>query len=198
MIRHIALIAAWSGLALSAAAQTSSAQSTASARLEVTLAYSADRTNGVVGGCGCFWLAGGRAEASSFERHGISVIAELAGEHTNSINSAHEGLSFVSYLFGPRFAFPPRSRMVLFGQFLAGGVHGFDALFPNTNGSNVVPDAFAFAAGGGINVRLSRKLALRAVQADYLQTRLPNSTNNQQNHLRISGGIVFRFGESSR
>jgi Outer membrane protein beta-barrel domain len=196
MTLRAALLLSILGCAIAAAAQAAAPASTPPSALEVTLAYSADRTNGVVGGS--FWMQGARAEANAqFARH-VSVVAELAGEHAGSINSAGESLSLVSYLFGPRYTFTPRSRSVLFGQFLVGGVHGFDALFPQPSGSTVTPDAFAFAAGGGINLRLSRRFALRAIQADYFQTQLPNDGNDRQNHFRISAGLVFRFGQSRR
>jgi hypothetical protein len=198
MIRRVALIAALSSLVGSTGAQTPAIRTGNPTPLEATFAYSGDRTNGVVGGCGCFWMSGGKAEASSYFGHGISAVAELAGEHADSINSAHESLSFVAYLFGPRYSLRIRSPFAPFAQLLAGGAHGFDALFPNPNGSNVTPDAFAFAAGGGLNVDLSRRFAVRAVQADYLETRFPNTTTNQQSHLRISGGIVFRFGGNGK
>jgi outer membrane immunogenic protein len=191
MIPRVALLGILLGLARQITAQS------APAPLGVTLACSADRTNGVVGGCGCFWMEGGKAEASSYFGRGLSVVAELAGEHANNINTARQSLSLVSYLFGPRYTLRNRTRSAPFAQFLVGGVHGFDGLFPNPNGSTVTPDALAFAAGGGLNIRLSRRFALRAVQADYFQTRLPNGTDNQQNHLRISGGVVFRFGKSA-
>ncbi len=168
------------------------------ATLELTLAYSADRTNGVVGGCGCFWLNGGKAENSAAFSHGISIVSELAGQHGSHINSTLNSLSFVSYLFGPRYSFRSRSRLVPFAQFLVGGVHGFDALFPSPGSSIPNPTAFAFAAGGGLNTNLSHRVGIRIVQADYFQTHLPNDTNNLQNHLRISAGIVLRFGVNRR
>ena len=34
---------------------------------------------------------------------------------------------------------------------------------------------------------------IRAVQADYLLTRLNNGGNNRQNNLRISFGVIYRF-----
>jgi outer membrane immunogenic protein len=198
MISRIALFAVLIGFAHQVTAQTAPAKSLPAAPLEVTLAYSADRTNGVVGGCGCFWMGGGKAEASTYWGRGLSVVAELAGEHKNNINSAGEGLSLVSYLFGPRYTLVTRSRFAPFAQLLAGGVHGFDGVFPGSGLYISNPDAFAFAVGGGFNFRLSRRFALRAVQADYFQTRLPNATDNQQNHFRISGGVVFRIGENQR
>lgn len=198
MILRIALFTLLIGPAVQVAAQSAPFKSSVIAPLEVTVAYSADRTNGVVGGCGCFWMAGAKAEASSYFGRGLSVVAELAGEHANNINSAQQSLSLVSYLFGPRYSVRNRTRFVPFAQFLVGGVHGFDSLFPSVTQSPPNPDAFAFAAGGGLNMRISRRFALRVVQADYLQTQLPNDGNNRQNHLRLSGGVVLRFGESRR
>ena len=198
MNSRIALFAVLIGFAHQVTAQTAPAQSLAAAPLEVTLAYSADRTNGVVGGCGCFWIGGGMAEASTYLGRGLSVVAELAGEHANNINSAGGSLSLVSYVFGPRYTLVTRNRFAPFAQLLAGGVHGFDGMFPGEGVYISNPNALAFAAGGGFNVRVSHRFALRAVQADYFQTRLPNGANNRQNQLRISGGVVFRFGENRR
>ncbi len=189
--RSRALLAAMCCLALRAWAQAP--PTTTRASLEVTLAYSADRTNGVVGGCGCFWMSGGKAEANVSFAHGLSVVAELAGQHVSNINSAHEGLSLVSYLFGPRYSYRGARRLIPFAQILVGGVHGFDSLFPDEAGALPNPNAFAYAAGGGLNMNLSPRFAIRAVQADYLQTHLPNDANNRQNHLRLSAGMVFRF-----
>jgi hypothetical protein len=49
------------------------------------------------------------------------------------------------------------------------------------------------AAGGGVNIDLSRHLALRAFQADYFLTSLPNNSTNLQNSLRLGAGIVFKL-----
>jgi outer membrane immunogenic protein len=174
-------------------AQAADAALPGAAPLEVTLAYSADRTNGVAGGCGCFWLSGGRAEANSSLTRGIGIVSQIAGEHASKIGSTLNSLSFVSYLFGPRYSFRNHSRLLPFVQFLAGGVHGFDGSFPGPGVLIQNPDAFAFAAGGGLNLSLSPHFAMRAVQADYFQSRLPNDGSNVEDHLQLSAGIVLRF-----
>jgi len=56
-----------------------------------------------------------------------------------------------------------------------------------------VPDAFAMSAGGGMNIDLSRHLALRPLQADYFLTSFPNASANRQNSLRVGAGIIFKF-----
>ena len=169
------------------------------APLEVTLAYSAMRFNTIPAGCGCSWMPGGKAEFRvAFSRH-IGLVGEIAGQHAGAINSAHQDLSLVSYLFGPRLSWPVH-RFTPFVQGLIGGVHGFDATFPNPNNSTTVSnnstngsDAFALAAGGGLNISLSRYLALRPLQADYFLTTLPNDAANRQNSLRLGAGIVFKL-----
>jgi hypothetical protein len=48
-------------------------------------------------------------------------------------------------------------------------------------------------AGGGTNIRLTRSIVLRLLEADFITIRLPNSTNQRQYDLRLSNGVVFRF-----
>jgi hypothetical protein len=51
----------------------------------------------------------------------------------------------------------------------------------------------AFAPGGGLEIGVKDWLSFRAVEAEYLVTRLPNDANEHQHNLRISSGVVFRF-----
>jgi hypothetical protein len=52
------------------------------------------------------------------------------------------------------------------------------------------------AIGGGLDVNLSKRLALRVIQADYLYKQLgfDRIGFDVHNNLRASVGIVFRFG----
>jgi hypothetical protein len=47
--------------------------------------------------------------------------------------------------------------------------------------------------GGGANIRLTRRIALRLLEADFIATHLPNSTNSRQYDIRFSNGVVFHF-----
>ena len=55
---------------------------------------------------------------------------------------------------------------------------------------------FAFAIGGGLDVNVSERIAIRAVQVDYLRTSFTNDLNTRfrghQNNLRLSVGVVFK------
>ena len=51
--------------------------------------------------------------------------------------------------------------------------------------------SFAMAFGGGVDFKLSDKVAIRMIQADYVQTRF---ASDRQNSARLSAGIVFHIG----
>jgi opacity protein-like surface antigen len=93
-----------------------------------------------------------------------------------------------TYLFGPR-ASVSVGRLAPFGQALFGVAH--QSIPASASISNVAQqqNAFAFDLGGGVDVRLVSRVAWR-VQADYLQTKLFDST---QRDPRIATGIVLRF-----
>ena len=58
-------------------------------------------------------------------------------------------------------------------------------------------NAFDFLIGGGIDVPVSKAVALRIGQFDYILTRFGNNLtggNNNQSSFRFQAGLVFRFG----
>lgn len=69
---------------------------------------------------------------------------------------------------------------------------GFYGLYPAPGRALTSSNSFAVQTGGGVDVGISRHLAVRLFQADWLRTQLPNSTTNVQNNLRLAAGIVFR------
>lgn len=57
-------------------------------------------------------------------------------------------------------------------------------------------NAWDFVIGGGIDIPLSRLIAIRPAQVDFVLTRFGNGFsggNNNQSNFRYNGGIVFRF-----
>jgi opacity protein-like surface antigen len=93
-----------------------------------------------------------------------------------------------SFLFGPRVTYRSGDRFTPFGHALFGGAAGkLDAF-----GFGISETTFAMAFGGGLDVRLTDRIAVRAAQIDYLQTRFGG---DRQNSYRLGAGIVFRLGE---
>jgi opacity protein-like surface antigen len=71
----------------------------------------------------------------------------------------------------------------------------------NPNNSSVSDNAFAMTVGGGLDIKLNKRFAVRLVQAEYLYTRFGNSCqfaicseNNNQNSFRLKSGIVMSWG----
>lgn len=164
------------------------------APLEVSFAYSYARANAGPGVCGCFNMNGGSGEVAFHAFRGLSVAVDLTGERANGIGPA-VGLSLVAVTVGPRFSHPfAGGKFTPFAQGLVGAAHGFDSFFPSANGAaSGAASSLAILAGGGLDLRINRHLAIRAVQADYLRTQLPNGQGNEQNLLRLSAGVVLRI-----
>lgn len=159
----------------------------------------------------------------------IGVVAEFGGIHNGSMTiggspTLHPDQTAFTYLFGPRFTFNKAGVVSPFFEVLGGGIHNSRSFFlpnsslptplPPISGVTVTPgltatkfastqNAAALAIGGGIDIRLSRRISVRPVQVDYMPTNFSpfniaglgriNNANWQQN-LRYSGGIGFRFG----
>jgi hypothetical protein len=120
-----------------------------------------------------------------------------AGTYTSQGNN-------FTYLFGPQVKFRNSSKVIPFGEILFGGSQtsvysGFKCT--SCTGGNVtlnVPTQhpFTMAFGGGVDVNVSKNVALRLGQFDWILTRYTNpytSTNNQ-NNFRFQAGIIFMLG----
>ncbi len=163
------------------------------APLEISFNYSYARSNAAPGQCGCFNMNGGSSELAFHAFRALSVVADLTGERASSIGPA-VGLSLVSFTLGPRFSHRfSGGKVTPFVQGLVGAAHGFDGVFPSASGSaSGAASSLAVLGGGGLDLKMNRHIAIRAIQADYLRTQLPNGKGNEQNLLRLSAGIVLR------
>jgi outer membrane immunogenic protein len=165
------------------------------APLEISFNYSYARSNAAPGQCGCFNMIGGNSDVAIHAFRPLSVVADLTGERATSIGAgAGNDLSLVVFTVGPRLSHRfAGGRFTPFVQGLIGVAHGFDGVFPGSNGSLFgAATARAVLAGGGLDLTINRHLAIRAIQADYVRTQLPNGQGNQQNLLRAGAGIVLR------
>ena len=162
-----------------------------SAGKELALTYDWMHANAPVGGCGCFALNGGGASLAWPLSPRIALAAEVGATRASS-----QDLTLATYMAGPRLRLlaperESRSRVAPFAQLLVGGSHASGTLAGTAGQSS---NAFAFRAGGGLDVPITGILTLRAFQADYLFTRFPNQVNDRQNIVQLGAGLVFRFG----
>ena len=106
-----------------------------------------------------------------------------------------------TYLFGPVLRIPT-PLIKPFGEILFGGsnTNAYVNLSNSINqggGTLSTPSQhpFTLAAGGGVDLTVSHRLAIRLGEFDYVLTRYTNpltSTNNQ-NNFRYCGGVIFKF-----
>src|SRR5689334_7656735 len=159
--------------------------------MEVGASYNYVRTNAPPGGCGCFSMNGGGAWISYGPFAAVSIVGELGMQHASNVSGSGAGLTLTSYQAGLRYRFHHVRRVVPFAQVLLGGSYASGNYASDGNLSN----AFAATMGGGIDVHLTNRVAVRAFQADYFLTHFPNAVNDHQNNLRISMGMVFKLGK---
>ncbi|PYP83742.1 MAG: hypothetical protein DMF61_22370 [Blastocatellia bacterium AA13] len=119
---------------------------------------------------------GWEASATGNLNKWFGVTADFSGHYVN-------GLNIHSFLFGPKFTYRGSGRVNPYFQTLFGGVHfgGF--------GSNT---ALGWASGGGIDVKVHKKVAIRVVDVTYLLIH-DNGVNSSNG--RVSTGVVWRFGD---
>jgi len=108
-----------------------------------------------------------------------------------------------TYNVGPVFKFRAHERFEPFLETLFGGAHSntYQNLFKacqNTciTTNNPSNNAFDFILGGGVDIPLSKSIAFRPAQFDFVLTRFGNSFtkgNNNQSNFRYQAGLVFRF-----
>ena len=125
----------------------------------------------------------------------LGLTAELGGYNfSRNVNPSSVNGSWVTYLFGPRLNWRRFDRFVPFAEFLVGGSHAGVEVTGDAGGDK---SAFALAAGGGVDVVLSKNLAWRFAQIDYLMTNFTGAflgANSRQNNLRLGSGLVYRWG----
>jgi outer membrane immunogenic protein len=144
--------------------------------------------NAPPGECGCFSLYGGSGEFVVNLTPAWSGVADITVAHANNVNSTGQNITILNYLFGPRYTWRRPSRYVPYGQVLFGGAKE-DVNFQFT----INRQSFGILGGGGVMMSLKRRWSLNLGEVDYVYTRIPNATNNTQNNLRISTGIIYHI-----
>jgi hypothetical protein len=147
----------------------------------------------------------------------LGAVADLGAVHKGIWGGHTVDTTVANYVFGPRITFSGSSKFKPFGQVLFGGAYGTTStqvsLLPN-GGANLPPNfvlppnqpvtarihassnAFAMMAGGGLDIKFSKHMALRPIEFDYYLTRFstPELGTSNQNNWRYTAGVNFMFG----
>ncbi len=163
-----------------------------------------------------FNCAGGGGTLAYNFSSAIGIAADLGGckyfgqTIPAPISTNVDGTGF-TFLFGPRLTYRGSSPFRPFGELNFGGMRiGVSCKYSNSEcaanfGTGTYSKtAFAMTVGGGFDIKLTNKLSLRPVQAEYLYTRFGNNCslvvctfNNNQNSFRLKSGIVIGWGGSA-
>ena len=154
------------------------------------------RANAGPGECGCFGLNGGGVSGSWNISGRWSAAVDISAEAAGSAPTAGSSLTLSSYLAGARYRLPQpwlkgAHKPQPFAQLLLGAAHAGGGVGGLGDGSF----AFATRIGGGVDVPVSRRFAVRVVQIDYYLTHFANATNDHQNNLLVGAGFVFHWSK---
>lgn len=141
-----------------------------------------------------FWMEGGSIELGTNTWRGLGIAANVSGTHSSAIGGTTIPLSLVTTTFGPRYRWHADHPISIYVEGLIGEANGFKSLFPVVTGAQTSANSLAAQVGGGLDYKLSERIAIRVLEAVWQHTQLPNGTNNVQNDLRLGAGLVVRFG----
>jgi hypothetical protein len=113
---------------------------------------------------------------------GFGVKAELSGQYGSNLNLRDIAI-------GPQFLYP-KGKAMFFAHVLIGDAR---SLVRVANGEE--DTARAVIAGGGMDLDITNRFAVRLFQVDYLHTTLFSA---KQNNFRISTGLVYRWGSINK
>jgi hypothetical protein len=148
-----------------------------------------------------FRLRGASINAGVTLWHGLGVFGDatgLAATNQRYVIDIHQA----TFVLGPRYTYnwghiTPTAWNRKSGVFFEGGV-GYtvatSGYYPVGGAVSDHSSALSYQAGGGINLHLYHRLDLRVIEADIIQTKLPNGGNNTQNNIRYATGINFHLG----
>ncbi len=121
-----------------------------------------------------------RSVAGNFNKS-FGIVGDFGGHY----RSPDVGSRAYEFMVGPRFT--------SWGDTTTGFVH---AMFGGAafRGDVFSDTGLAMAFGGGLDVNVGKRFAIRAIQFDYVPTHL---FDNWEHNIRLGIGVVFKFGGGS-
>jgi opacity protein-like surface antigen len=126
-----------------------------------------------------------------------AVVADFGANYgvvltnpSNPISGAWMDYGVQHFVVGPKFTLY-RGKASPFVHLL----FGYAKVKGKVSGVTSTQKDFAMAMGGGLDINLNSKVAIRAVQLDSLMVRSPFRGNFSGN-LRLSTGVVLKLGKS--
>lgn len=141
-----------------------------------------------------YFLSDAGGSAVSFHGTELSIAENINSWFGGALDvSSHwnSGLNVTTFMYGPVFSFRRNPRITPFVHVMGGGVRGSVGYLDISRARTTI----GMQAGGGFDVKITKHLAMRVLQVDYV---LSNFSGSHQANVRASVGLVFRFGFGSR
>jgi hypothetical protein len=132
---------------------------------------------------------GWNASLTTYFYRSLGATADFTGHYGPGLGGSANPASRYSYMFGPAVAIHLQ-KSTPFAHALFGLVSQRDSLHFGEY------DKFAWAVGGGIDVKVSRRFSVRPVELDYERVNVPGFVSEQTfatSGVRYSAGIVLKF-----
>jgi|HubBroStandDraft_6_1064221.scaffolds.fasta_scaffold131653_2 hypothetical protein len=139
-------------------------------------------------------MNGWQISADANINHWIGLTADFDGTYKNFRGGDN---AVYSYMFGPQI-YPLGHHVITpYVNALFGASH---YRFYNCGGSGCGggQTEFAWGAGGGVDLKISRHFAIRMAQVEYERTGFFNAgsaSSPYQNNFKVGAGLLIRFGE---
>jgi len=130
-----------------------------------------------------FHLNGGAASVTENLNDWFGGRVEL-NAYQGSVNGTN--VSAQTFTYGPVFTYRRFDKIAPFAHVQLGAIHASQGYL----GISTSAFKFAMTAGGGVDVKISQRAAIR-LQGDYLMTRF---LGLRQDNVQGSVGLVVRFG----
>jgi peptidoglycan-associated lipoprotein len=164
-------------------------------REEVSVAYSYVHTNAPPDHCDCFSMNGGSIGYVYNLSDRFGIVGDIGVESASNVRSTGLGLTLNSFLAGLRYSYRHLDGgfISVFGQALLGVTHASGGLADIATSTGGASNDFSALVGAGVDIHVTPRVAIRALELDYYLTTLPNGVNGYQNNLRASVGVVLSF-----
>jgi hypothetical protein len=148
-----------------------------------------------------FYLRGATVEFNYDLWKGFGAVVGGTGLAATNLRESID-IHQVSFLFGPRYTYNighiSPTTWNRKGSIFVEGKFGYTFASAGQYPSNGVISSSSSSideeVGAGVNIHVYHRFDVRAIEGDFVRTKLPNGVGNVQNNFRIATGINFHFG----
>lgn len=134
----------------------------------------------------------------------LAIVADISGQYANPGGSLfgfpfEEDIHLHTFMLGPRVSETVNGRWTPYAHVLVGVSRVSDNVDIGFGGTTVTDHfnkvGFATAVGGGIDLWVTPRVAVRLAQAEYFLTRFGETKNETP---RLGFGLLFRLGNKAQ